>query len=261
MPKPKTQLQFQIKAKSDDTVDVYIYDDIGESWWGGGLTAKNFINELKKHKSAKNITVHLNSPGGDVNEGVAIYNALKEHGAEIEMRIEGLAASIASIIAMAGDKIVIHDNAFVMIHDPWTLAMGASDDLRKTAELLDKVKGTLVTTYAQRTGQDEDTISQKMADETWFTGEEAVEFGLADEVVAGKRLSNRFDLKVFKNIPADLLNSICNCKTHNETEPKPNADPDPASNTEEKPEVGTPGVENHWRLETAKRVTDSIRLN
>lgn len=173
-------IKVQLRAGVTGVAEIEIYSPIGENWWGDGLTAKKFRSDLKALGTVSEIVVRINSPGGAVFDGFSIYNALKEHGARIVVRIDGLAASIASVIAMAGDEIVMGEGAMMMIHDPWSIAIGDSDDMRKAAEMLDKVKVGLVDAYEKRTKKKRAQIEDWMAVETWFTAEEAVEEGFAD---------------------------------------------------------------------------------
>jgi len=191
---------YKMEAKSQEIADIFIYDEI--SWFG--ISANQFVKDLNAIKS-KTIRLHLNSPGGSVFDGVAIYNALKQHSAKIETYIEGLAASIASIIALAGDKVYMADNAFFMIHEPWILTIGDSTELRKTAELLDKIRGTLVNTYIKKTGKDEAQVTKWVKDETWFTAAEAKEAGFIDEITDKVDAEASYDLSIFDNVPETLL--------------------------------------------------------
>lgn len=175
---------FKIVAK-ENVATVWLYDEIGP--WG--VTAKMFADELKAAGAIQRINVQINSPGGDVFDGLAIYNALVKHAATVEVEIDGYAASIASIIAMAGDTIRIADNAMMMIHNPWTIAMGEASDFRKTADTLDQVRDQLIKTYAKRTGQSAEALGQMMDAETWLESGPAVEQGFADEVLGEQRLA------------------------------------------------------------------------
>jgi len=168
---------YSIQAKGDEA-EVMIYDEIGYF----GITAKQLVNEINALK-VNRITVAINSPGGDVFDGIAIYNALKMHDATIAVRVDGLAASIASIIAMAGDEITMADTAYMMIHNPWSIEVGEADAMRKTADLLDKLTGTLLATYAKRTGGNTEEIQNMMNAETWMTADEAVASGFADSIL------------------------------------------------------------------------------
>jgi ATP-dependent Clp endopeptidase proteolytic subunit ClpP len=172
---------FEFKNASEQSVDVYIYDAIGDYYTG--TDASSFVKQLQTIKAAK-INLHINSPGGSVFDGVAIYNALRAHSAEVTTHIDGLAASIASVIALAGDKVLIAENAMIMIHNPSAFVFGESDYLRKQADVLDQIAETLITTYASKTGEDREAIKAAMAAETWYTAKEAIAAKLADEVTA-----------------------------------------------------------------------------
>jgi HK97 family phage major capsid protein/ATP-dependent Clp endopeptidase proteolytic subunit ClpP len=188
---------YSIKAKADKEAEIFIYEEIGEGWYGG-ISAKKFADDLKALGEIAKITLRINSPGGDVFDGNTIYNILKQHKASVVVYIDGLAASIASIIAMAGDEIFIADNAMVMVHNPSTFAVGYADDLRKTADLLDKIAGSIVVTYVKRTGQDEAKIKELMANETWMSAQEALQNGFADQIVDAVPAAAHFDLSKFQ---------------------------------------------------------------
>jgi ATP-dependent Clp endopeptidase proteolytic subunit ClpP len=191
---------YQIKAKTDKpkAADISIYDEIG--MWG--VSASAFMRDLKSMGELDEINLSIHSPGGDVLDGWAIYNALKNNKAKVTARVEGLAASMASVILMAADEIEIPENAYVMIHNPWGVAIGDAEELRDTAELLDKLGNGLVNAYASRTGNDEDEIREMMSAETWMDGKEAVERGFADTLLNGVALSARaFDTRKFRMTP------------------------------------------------------------
>lgn len=188
---------YSIKAKANKEAEIWIYEEIGGYY---GVTAKKFAEDLKGLGELNKITLRLNSPGGDVFDAATIYNLLKQNKASVSVYIDGLAASAASVVAMAGDEILIADNAMMMVHNPWTFAMGYASDLRQTADLLDKIGGTIVTTYAKRTRQDEEKIRELMDAETWMNADEAVEYGFADRTVEALEAaaSINFDLARFK---------------------------------------------------------------
>jgi ATP-dependent Clp protease protease subunit len=163
--------------------EILIYDDIGESWFSEGVTAKSVKAQLDAMKDEKQITVRINSPGGDVFDGFAIYNLLAQHPAEITVKVDGMAASAASVIAMAGDKIEMAANAMLMIHNPWTMAMGDAESLGKTITLLDQIKGSILTTYATKASLSEEELSGLMDAETWFDAQGAIDAGLATAIV------------------------------------------------------------------------------
>lgn len=185
---------FEIKNASDESADVYLYDYIGDPWLQSD--AASVVKQLQG-LTAKKINLRINSPGGSVFDGIAIYNALARHPAEVTSYVDGIAASIASVIALAGRRVLIAENAMMMIHDPSAVAMGRASDLRKTADVLDQIKETIINTYATRTGMDRDSLAKLMADETWFTAAEAVDMKLADEAIAGVKAAASFDLSSF----------------------------------------------------------------
>lgn len=190
---------YEIKA-AGTSAEISIYDEIG----GWGIRAKDFAEEMKALKGIKEITLRLNSPGGSVFDGMTIYNLVKSHEAQVIVMIDGLAASMASVIAMAGDLIVMPENSMMMIHNPWTLTAGDAEELRKNADLLDKIKKAMISAYVNKTGLSEEVISQYMNDETWFTGSEAVELGFADEIDEPMQVAAMFDLSNFQNSPKEF---------------------------------------------------------
>lgn len=167
-------------GKDKPSVEVSIYDEIGF----GGVSAKTFLAEIKSY-SGQHIHLRINSVGGSVTEGAAIYNALRRHKGGLTVHIDALAASMASVISMAGDPVYIADNAMVMIHNPWSMTMGDADDLRKEADVLDKLKATLVNAYVRKTGRERGEIEAMMDDETWLDATEAVALGFADGIEEG----------------------------------------------------------------------------
>lgn len=163
-----------------DTNEMRIYDEIGPEWFGL-IGADTVINALSK-MDGKHVTVRLNTPGGSVDEGIAIYNALKRHNGGVTTVVDSLAASMGSYIMQAGERRIVASNAMVMIHDPWTIAFGNSAELRKTADVLDKYRQRMIPDYAGMSGKTEDDIIAIMAEETWYAGSEIVDAGFADEV-------------------------------------------------------------------------------
>ena len=151
-----------------------------DTWWGDEVTPDLFREELKQH--AGDLTVVINSPGGDVFAGLAIYNALVNHNGNVTVRVDGLAASIASVIAMAGDKIIMSPGSMIMIHRPSVCAMGTVDDMEKAKDVLTKIEEGITPIYAKRTGLNEDKIAELLEAETWMLADKAVELGFADEV-------------------------------------------------------------------------------
>jgi ATP-dependent Clp endopeptidase proteolytic subunit ClpP len=174
---------FKLEMKGDRKAIIEIYDGIGPSW-AGMIDAPTVSKAINEAGPLDSITVRINSPGGSVFEGVAIHNILKNHSAKVHTVVDGVAASIASVVMMAGDTIEVPKNALVMIHDPSMITYGGEKDMQKAAELLAKVKSQIVDTYAKRTGKAPEAIAQMMSDETWMTGDEAVTNGFANQVAA-----------------------------------------------------------------------------
>lgn len=194
----KTPKQWYSMKAAEKTGEIYVYDEIGSGFFGG-VSAKQFVDDLNALGKLDTINLYINSPGGDVFDGVTIYNALKRNQADIAVHIDGLAASIASIIAMAGDSITIAENGMMMIHDPWTFALGNAAEMRKQADVLDQVAGTLVNTYTGRTGLDAEEVKALMGAETWFDSAQAVEKGFADKTSEPVKLAAHFDLSRYRN--------------------------------------------------------------
>lgn len=172
---------YRVEAKAGDVGEIVLYGIIGESWFGG-ISANQFSRDLKALGNVKTINVRINSDGGDVFEGRTMYTLLAQHPARIVTHVDGLAASIASVIAMAGDEIRMADGSYMMIHRAWGVAIGNEDDMTRTADLLRSVSGSLAETYVARTGNDRAKVDAWMRDETWFTAAEAKEAGFADVV-------------------------------------------------------------------------------
>lgn len=176
-------------------VELSLYDEIGSF----GIGAKQFIAELKEYKG-QHVHLRINSPGGEIVEGSAIYNALSRHEGGLTVHIDALAASMASVIAMSGDPVYMADNALLMIHNPWTLAAGEAKDLRKQADLLDTMKSNLIRAYQKKSGMEEKAIAKLMDEETWLDAVEAVALGFVDAIEDGipaaasaKEMRARFD--------------------------------------------------------------------
>lgn len=203
---------YSISAKADaekPSAEIHIFDEIGV--WG--ITARDFINELRGI-DAEEIALHINSPGGSVFDGVAIQNMLKQHKAHVTTYIDGIAGSIASIIALAGDEIHIADNGYVMIHDPASFVMGNKEDMLKEAEVLDKLAEGMANDYAARMEITPEDARALMAAETWWLGQEAVDAGFADSTYEGSRAAasatfdlNRFSAKAPKGAVDRFTNS------------------------------------------------------
>nr|WP_097739677.1 ClpP-like prohead protease/major capsid protein fusion protein [Escherichia coli] len=212
-----------MKAGNKSDADIYIYDEIG--FWG--VTAKQFVSDLNALGNITHINLHINSPGGDVFEGIAIFNALKNHGASITVYVDGVAASMASVIAMVGDPVIMPENAFMMIHKPWGVSGGDADDMRDYADLLDKVESVLLPAYAQKTGKTTDEIAAMLADETWMSGAECLAHGFADQVTPEVKAMACIQSKrteEFKKMPESIRNMIIPPRNSATREPEnPNA--------------------------------------
>ena len=176
-------------------VELYLYDEIGSF----GVRSKEFVAELKEYKE-KHVHLRINSLGGEIGEGTSIYNALIRHPGGVTVHIDSLAASMASVIAMAGNPVYMAENAILMIHNPWTLASGEAADLRKQADLLDMMKSNLVRAYQKKTGMEETAIAKLMDEETWLDATEAAALGFIDAIEDGipaaasaKEMRARFD--------------------------------------------------------------------
>lgn len=168
-----------VNKKKDDVTKVYLYDAIG-GWFG--VEVNDFIKELNDIESSE-IHLHINSPGGNVYDGIAIYNSLRQHDAEVTTYVDALAASAASFIAMAGEKVIMARNATMMIHDAIGICMGNMQDMQDTAEILDKVSNNIADIYAFNAGGETDEWRALMIAETWYSAQEAVDAGLADEML------------------------------------------------------------------------------
>lgn len=197
-------MALKIEAKAKDKADMWLYGEVGDGW-GDCFTAKDVADELKKLDNVNQLTLHLNSPGGNVFDGLAIYNTLKNHPARIVTEIDGMALSIASIIALAGDEVRMAGNAMYMIHNPWTMTVGDSREMRNMADRLDIVRGSLLGTYTTKVGDkatDKD-ISEWMDAETWFNAEDAMKHGFIDIITNPIQVAAKFDMSRYnyKNVP------------------------------------------------------------
>lgn len=206
---------WKFKAQDDSSsAELLLYGEISSySWWGDEVTPKQFKEDLDALGDVSEIKVFINSPGGDVFAGQAIHSMLKRHNAKISVYVDGLAASIASVIAMAGDTVYMPRNAMMMVHKAWTWGAGNSDDFRKLADDLEKIEESIIVAYEDKTGLDREKIVELMKAETWMTAEEAVSYGFADEIEPQKAVAaslkagiltingQQIDLKKYKNAP------------------------------------------------------------
>nr|DAU13006.1 MAG TPA: major capsid protein [Bacteriophage sp.] len=208
--KTNNQSWYTIQAKTADTAEISIYDEIG----GWGISAQQFAKDFKAlGNNLKQINLHIHSPGGDVFDGIAIYNLLKNHPANKTVTIDGLAASMASVIAMAGTEIIMPENAMMMIHKPWGVQGGDADDMRKYADLLDKVEDTLIPAYAAKTGKSAEELAEMLAAETWLNGKECVEHGFADKLAEPVKAMAQLQSKRlgdYNNMPKAIKDMLMN---------------------------------------------------
>tara|TARA_B110001469_G_scaffold46647_1_gene45606 strand:+ start:7672 stop:8715 length:1044 start_codon:yes stop_codon:yes gene_type:complete len=192
-----------IEAKGKST-DIHIYDEIGVH----GITAKSFLEDLRGLKG-KDITVHINSTGGDVFQGQAIYTALKNYSGKVTVKIEGLAASMATIIALAADKVEMTSNSLFMIHSPMSNVFGNKAQMRKQINALEKVETTMLSVYKAKTNISEEEIEQMMAHETWLSAHEALELGFIDEVLGAVKVVAKYSLSGYQNKTSEeILNTL-----------------------------------------------------
>lgn len=218
---------FRMQAKEDQTVDIYIYDEIG----GWGISARRFTEDLISLGNLSHINLHIHSPGGEVFDGIAIYNQLKNHSATITVYIDGLAASMASVIAMVGDTVIMPKNAMMMIHKPWGVSWGDANDMREYADLLDKLENVLIPAYVAKTGKTTEEITAMLEQETWLDGDECVEQGFADKVIEPvKAMASLTSKRIeeFSSMPSAIKNQITPKNTTKPTQqPQPNSSPEP----------------------------------
>jgi len=196
---------YSISAKAQQlSTEISIFDEIG--MWG--ITAKQFITDLKTVPSNHKILLRIHSPGGEVFDGNAIANALSRHPGGFEAQIEGLAASMATVISLGGRPVKMAANGFYMLHNPWSVALGDAAEMREQAELLDKIQSGIVNAYVAKSGQTPEQVQEWMDAETWFTAQEAKDAGFVDEITDAHQMAasaNKFDrLAKFRNAPSNL---------------------------------------------------------
>ena len=214
--------KFEVVAKAETSeVDIFLYDHIvsseDEAEWWGGVAPESFVKAVYAVDPTHTINLRVNSPGGSVFAARAMEQALRAHKGKVVVHIDGLAASAATFVSMAGDEIVMAKGAMFMIHKAWTGMWGNAEDLRKEADLLDKIDGTLAETYAEKTGKDVAAISEWMAAETWFTAQEALEAGFATSIAEAEAKALAWDLSAYDNAP----------KAERQTQPEPAPTPEP----------------------------------
>ena len=214
--------KFDVVAKADSSeVDIFLYDHIvsseDEAEWWGGVAPESFVKAVYAVDPSHTINLRVNSPGGSVFAARAMEQALRAHKGKVVVHIDGLAASAATFVSMAGDEVVMAKGAMFMIHKAWTGMWGNAEDLRKEADLLDKIDGTLAETYADKTGKDIAAITEWMAAETWFTAQEALDAGFATSIAEAEAKALAWDLSAYQNAP----------KAERQTQPEPAQTPEP----------------------------------
>jgi ATP-dependent protease ClpP protease subunit len=198
---------YSMKAGSKDSVQILLYDDIGKYF--GGVTHEQFSRDLKSFGSGiKTINLRINSDGGDVWDAVGIHNALREHGARIVVDIDAMAASSASFIAMAGDEINIAENAFMMIHESWTIVAANKRQLRKQADHMEQIDSIIASHYVARTKNDFSQVNAWMEEEFWMNAEKAKQLRFADNITQTLNIAARLDVSRFQNVPQSVIDMI-----------------------------------------------------
>jgi ATP-dependent Clp protease, protease subunit len=203
---------WSITAKGRGAVEIRLYDEIGDSLFSEGTSAKAFTDELAAAGHLTDIHLRVNSPGGNVFDGIAIYNALLGHGATVTAQVDGLAASIASVVIMAAEHISVARTALVMIHNPRSFIGGDAGEFRKMADTLDRVRDSMVTAYRRHTKKPIEQVRALMDAETWFNPAEAKEAGFVDEIIdpdeqEDEELAAAFDPRIFarfRNVPQQI---------------------------------------------------------
>lgn len=217
MPKAK-QLNnkfWKMQASGENSADVFIFGEITTSGWESDesdTSASAFKRDLDALGDVTTINLHINSPGGDVFDGIAIGNMLKQHKAQVNCYVDGVAASIASVIAMSGDAVFMPSNAMLMVHNPWSFAYGNASDFRKQADNLDHIADSIKQTYLEKAGDklDLEKITQLMDAETWMSAQEAFEYGLCDQVLSANQAAASISREWagrYKNVPKALVES------------------------------------------------------
>lgn len=202
--------KFQFKnLAEEEAVELDMFGEIGEDWFGEGISFTNFYNELKQH-DGKKLIINLDSVGGNVSDGFAIANAIKQRNGETICRVYSMSASIATQIMLACDRVECFRNSLIMIHLCSGYAYGNKNDFKKQIEIMDKIDNLLADAYVERTGKDKQEVLDLMAAETWYSGSEALEIGLVDNIIdmemTAKANISVADLKDFKNVPQSLIN-------------------------------------------------------
>ena len=201
---------YNIQNKAGETADIYIFDEIGTY----GVTAQDFISEIKGLKDMP-INLRINSLGGDVFDGMAMYNVIKRREAKTTVYIEGIAASIATIIALGADEVIMAENSLFMIHNAWGGTSGEAKDMRKTAQTLDKITSELTDIYVKKTGLSYDALAEMMDEESWLNAQEAFDLGFIDTISDSIKVAAKYDVSKFKNITQEEIKNKLSININN----------------------------------------------
>lgn len=207
--------KFELKRKKKDSLwaELTLYGQIGEDFFGDGISAASVVDALKDYGDIENLDVRINSVGGDVFEGLSIYNRLKQMKANVTVYVDGLAASIASIISMAGDEIIMGEGSLMMIHSPMTRVAGNARDFQDAIETLDRIENQMIDIYSRKVDVPRNELRTMLAKETWMNAEEAIELGFATSVAeempvaACAKESVAFFNKLYKNMPTESIHT------------------------------------------------------
>ncbi|WP_371320190.1 head maturation protease, ClpP-related [Chengkuizengella axinellae] len=203
----------KMSANDTSSADIFIYGDIvrwvWEDWFPEDVSSNSFKDDLDEIGEVDVINLYINSPGGSVFEGIAIYNMLKRHNAKVNVYVDALAASIASVIAMAGNTIYMPKNSMLMIHNPWTIASGNAKEFRKQADDLDRIGNSSKQTYLQKSGDKltDEKLQEMLDEETWLSADEAFQYGLCDVIEEENQMAASISDELFmhyKNVPKQL---------------------------------------------------------
>ena len=249
---------YSIKNKAEDKpAEISIHDEIG--LWG--ISAKDFLNDLNGIKSEE-IHLSIHSPGGDVLDGIAMFNAIQNHPAKVTAHVDGLAASMASVILMAADHVTMPENAFLMVHNPWTGIVGDAEDMRDTADTLEKIQSGIISAYESRSNLSREDIQDLMDHTTYISAEEAKEWGFADEVTQSFKaaaLAEGWRARLPENLPKGLVFGTKKPEIEDKPEPQKPTLPTPPKNTmseptpQDKPEVKTISVKDALAADKPRR--------
>ena len=240
---------YEIKAQAEEKrAELWIYEEIGENFWGEGVTAKQFVKDLTA-LDVETIDLHINSPGGNVFDGLAIFNALRAHPATVNSYIDGLAASIATVVALAGEHVSMAANALFVIHKSFGIMMGDSDEAHDFGSLLEDIDATLTATYSAKTGMSQDAALAMLKPETRMTAPRARDLGFVDEITGSMAIAASVDERFDRwraQTSTTLQHLWSTLDIHTDTTDGPAEDPTAASAAEataqDRDRVLVPGV-------------------